>query len=43
MHILHIISEMEFWRTKNGQNQPWTTFHTQIYHIYNTIDNLESF
>ena len=42
MHILHIISEMAFWGTKIGQNHPGTAFHTQIYHIYNTINNLEN-
>ena len=40
---MHTISEIAFWGTKIGQNQPWTTFNTQIYHIYKTINNLEIF
>ena len=43
LHILHAISEIGFWGTKTALNQPRTIFNTQIYQIYNPINNLENF
>ena len=44
MHILHTISEISFLGgTKIGQNEPWTTFPTHIFQIYDTTNHLENF